>query len=521
MKRILYLLTLSAFVYSCAHAPISETGPSRIAPNVLLRELEVLHRRSLMHIRDGEISEGIHLLVLTLAKGASGVPTTDAFAITEIVRRVEATLQNVQRRISVTPGSGWSEEQPGRFTPENEEEPDPLGPSFTIRYRHDDRDLPLQGISYSLRFVRDGGRTVTKDKTGVTGQGGCSIEQIEEVRDSETDTVLELLCSYGVSGYSYTFDRVKLRYVYPPQRVFVEIKRGERVKDLLERLVERRLTTYEAFLFVAASGIYPESELVPPPRANINRFEGLFRPGRYYLPGSSIRKLIGESERGANSGVDSRGKEGIAREQEFARKPEFAGKQEFARKSEFAGEKDFAITNAGRIIRRLIQESTWSPDDVPPSNGLGGYEQLVLASIIEKEAVANRDYERVASVFYNRLNMGSQLASCPAVEYALGYHRPFLKREDILIDSPYNLYTREGLPPTPISFFGEEALNAVKKPLESNLLYFVYDWTLGRLTFAAAYQEHLENARRARENYARTYGANALYRIHYDKYYEE
>ncbi len=502
MKRILYILTLSAFVYTCAHAPISETGPSRIAPNVLLRELEVLHRRSLMHIRDGEISEGIHLLVLTLAKGASGVPTTDAFAITEIVRRVEATLQNVQRRISVTPGSGWSEEQPGRFTPENEEEPDPLGPSFTIRYRHDDRDLPLQGISYSLRFVRDGGRTVTKDKTGVTGQGGCSIEQIEEVRDSETDTVLELLCSYGVSGYSYTFDRVKLRYVYPPQRVFVEIKRGERVKDLLERLVERRLTTYEAFLFVAANGIYPESELVPPPRANINRFEGLFRPGRYYLPGSSIRKLVAESGKGTNSGVDSRRKGGIAR------------------KPEFAGEKDFAITNAGKIIRRLVQESTWNLDDVSQFNGLRGYEQLVLASIIEKEAVANRDYERVASVFYNRLKMGSQLASCPAVEYALGYHRPFLKREDIRIDSPYNLYTRGGLPPTPISFFGEEALNAVKKPLESNLLYFVYDWTLSRLTFAAAYQEHLENARRARENYTKMYGANALYRIHYDKYYE-
>jgi len=509
VKHLICFLILSAFVYSCAHAPLSDTDSSRTTSIALLRELEALHHRGLLQIQDGQISEGIHLLVLALAKTSSAAPAADAFQITEVIRRIEATLENVQRCIVVTPGRGWIEEQPGRFAPENEEGPDPAGPSFALRYRRGDGDLPLQGISYSLSFAQDGGRSVTKDKTGVMGRGKCSVEQIGEVRDSESDTVLELVCSYEVSGYSYTFERVKVRYVYPPQRIYVEIKNGERVKDLLGRLVERRLTTYEAFLFVAANDTYPESELVPPPRANINRFEGLFRPGRYYLSKSSIRKLAAEPEVGKNSGVEA------------GREKETAGDQEIAHKKEFASEHESAVTNAGRIIRKLVQDSTWRLEDVPRINGLRGYEQLVLASIIEKEAVANQDYERVASVFYNRLKMGSQLASCPAVEYALGYHRPFLKSQDILIESPYNLYKREGLPPTPISFFGEEALNAVRKPLKSNLLYFVYDWTQRRLSFAAAYQEHLENARRARDNYVKRYGANALFRIRYDKYYEE
>ncbi len=509
MKHLICFLTLSAFVYSCAHAPLFDTDPSRTASIALHRELEALHHRSLIQIQDGEISEGIHLLVLALAKAFSGVSTPDSFQITGVIRRIEATLENVQHRITITPGRGWFEEQPGRFAPENEEGPDSVGPSFALRYRHGDGDLPLQGISYSLRFARDGGRSVTKDKTGVLGRGKCSVEQIGEVRDSESDTVLELLCSYDISGYSYAFESLKVRYVYPPQRIQVEIRKGERVKDLLERLVARRLTTYEAFLFVAANDAYPESKLVPPPRANINRFEGPFRPGRYYLSKSNIRKLALEPGGGENSGVETGGEK------------EIAPKQDFARKQESPSEQGFAVTNAGKIIRKLVQDSTWREENVSQINGLRGYEQLVLASIIEKEAVANQDYERVASVFYNRLKMGSQLASCPAVEYALGYHRPFLMRQDILIDSPYNLYTRKGLPPTPIGFFGEEALNAVKKPQKSNLLYFVYDWTQHRLSFAAAYKEHLENARRARDNYAKKYGADALFRIHYDKYYEE
>jgi UPF0755 protein len=141
--------------------------------------------------------------------------------------------------------------------------------------------------------------------------------------------------------------------------------------------------------------------------------------------------------------------------------------------------------------------------------------------MVEKEAVANRDYGRVASVFYNRMEGGSRLASCPAVEYTLGYHRPFLTRDDIMIDSPYNVYLRRGLPPTPICFFSDEALAAVKNPPESDLYYFVYDWTRAQLYFAESYQTHLENANRARANYIKKFGKESLHKIYYNKFYEE
>jgi len=104
---------------------------------------------------------------------------------------------------------------------------------------------------------------------------------------------------------------------------------------------------------------------------------------------------------------------------------------------------------------------------VKPVAQLTPYQQLILASIVEKEDIAGKNYDLVASVFLNRLTWGDCLASCPTVEYALGYHRAFLTRYDISIPSPYNVYLRKGLPPTPICFFSDRALQAVRNARQS------------------------------------------------------
>jgi UPF0755 protein len=70
---------------------------------------------------------------------------------------------------------------------------------------------------------------------------------------------------------------------------------------------------------------------------------------------------------------------------------------------------------------------------------------------VEKESVKKENFEEVASVFFNRMRTGQTLGSCPTVEYALGYHRPFLLESDVRIQSPYNVYRNKGLPPTPIA----------------------------------------------------------------------
>ncbi len=486
MKHLLYLLALSAFICSCAHIPQFDADASREALISVKREMEELHRQSLRHLQDGEISRAVHLLVSALAKANSVEKAADEILASTSYRRIEATLRDVQLRMTIAPGRDWREKQPGQFVPANEGTSEPPMPRFYLQYRHNNGDVPVQGVSYSLRYSSHKGTSDSRGKTGALGRGECEVEKLKGLRESESESVVELVCSYETSGFAYTFDKLRALYFYPPQKILVEVKNGERVRDLLDRLVAKGLTTPEAFLQVAQETDYPDFALVPPPRAHINRFEGLFKPGQYSFARFGIRMLEPELK-DDEKGVDLN--------------------------------RAVAIDNAEKIIRWLIKESIWSLD--APQNGLKAYDQLILASIVEKEAVANRDYEQVASVFYNRLKMGSQLASCPAVEYALGYHRPFLKREDILIDSPYNLYLRDGLPPTPICFFSEEALKAVKKPVKSNLLYFVYDWTSNRLNFAAGYQEHLDNARKARLNYAKMYGADALYEIRYDKYYEE
>lgn len=144
--------------------------------------------------------------------------------------------------------------------------------------------------------------------------------------------------------------------------------------------------------------------------------------------------------------------------------------------------------------------------------GLTTAEILKLASIVEKEAVTNHSYGKVARVFLNRIKKNEKLGSCPTVEYALGYHRPFLLFKDLELQSGYNVYKRRGLPPTAIAAFSDEALDAVMNPAKGKWFFFVFDWTTGRLHFAEKYSDHKANAKVARANYIVKYGKTNMYK---------
>lgn len=99
---------------------------------------------------------------------------------------------------------------------------------------------------------------------------------------------------------------------------------------------------------------------------------------------------------------------------------------------------------------------------------------LVLASIVEKETGAAADRGRIAAVFLNRLKLGMPLQSDPTVIYGLSTRFDGnLRRADLLADTPWNTYTRAGLPPTPIAMPGLASLQAVLRPEASRALYFV------------------------------------------------
>ncbi|MEO5689768.1 MAG: endolytic transglycosylase MltG [Burkholderiaceae bacterium] len=101
-------------------------------------------------------------------------------------------------------------------------------------------------------------------------------------------------------------------------------------------------------------------------------------------------------------------------------------------------------------------------------------EALTLASVIEKETGAASDRGKVAAVFSNRLRLGMPLQSDPTVIYGMGAaYDGNIHKSDLQTDTPYNSYTRQGLPPTPIALPGREALRAAVKPDAIKALYFV------------------------------------------------
>jgi UPF0755 protein len=102
------------------------------------------------------------------------------------------------------------------------------------------------------------------------------------------------------------------------------------------------------------------------------------------------------------------------------------------------------------------------------------YELLTFASIVEKETARQDERGRVAAVFANRLRLGMRLQSDPTVIYGIGAsYDGDIRSRDLTTDTPYNSYTRVGLPPTPIALPGAESLRAAAHPESSDALFFV------------------------------------------------
>jgi UPF0755 protein len=262
--------------------------------------------------------------------------------------------------------------------------------------------------------------------------------------------------------------------IFQEECICFSICSGERVSDLLYQLEKKGITSYETFQKIAREVEFTGYSFVPPPSDNVNRFEGLFAPGEYTFKNYFLQS------RKAN--------------------PEYE-------KTLF-------------IVDELLERSRERFKVMSQKENLSIYDQIILASIVEKEAVIEKKHGMIASVFLNRLAMNMPIASCPTVEYSLGYHRPFLIGQDLKINSPYNVYRKQGLPPTPIAFFGDEALQSIINTPQTRYIFFVYDWTKDELYFSENYYEHQKNIALSKTNYIRFYGRAALYQVSPDKFYE-
>lgn len=118
------------------------------------------------------------------------------------------------------------------------------------------------------------------------------------------------------------------------------------------------------------------------------------------------------------------------------------------------------------------------------------YEALILASIIEKETGAAHERPQIAGVFARRLQKGMRLQTDPTVIYGLGEQFDGnIRRRDLQTDTPYNTYTRYGLPPTPIALPGKAAIDAALHPVQASTLYFVARGD-GTHHFSVTLEEH-------------------------------
>jgi UPF0755 protein len=130
------------------------------------------------------------------------------------------------------------------------------------------------------------------------------------------------------------------------------------------------------------------------------------------------------------------------------------------------------LRRAHAAMKKRLDEA-WAARD--PSLPLKTpYEALVLASIVEKETGVAAERPLIASVFINRLRLGMRLQTDPTVIYGMGEaYDGNIRKKDLTTDTPWNTYTRDGLPPTPIAMPGTASLQAVMKPDKSDMLYFV------------------------------------------------
>jgi UPF0755 protein len=162
------------------------------------------------------------------------------------------------------------------------------------------------------------------------------------------------------------------------------------------------------------------------------------------------------------------------------------------------GASDLTVLRAAQQTLQKKLEAAWA-ERTPDSPLKSIDDLLILASIVEKETGLEADRTKVASVFVNRLRIGMPLQTDPTVIYGLGdKFDGNLRKKDLLADTPYNTYTRKGLPPTPIALPGANSIKAAVQPAPTKALYFV-----ARGDGSSVFSDNLADHNRAVNKYQR------------------
>lgn len=193
------------------------------------------------------------------------------------------------------------------------------------------------------------------------------------------------------------------------------IPEGFEIRQIVDRLEEEGLVDRQTFMDVVSSGTFDYDFLADP-----SNLEGFLFPDTYEMRVGSTEKQI----------ID-------------------------------------------RMLQRFDEIFTAEYVERTAELGLDMNQLVTLASIIEREAQAKEEFPLVSSVFHNRIDIGMMLQSCATVQFVLGERKANLSYDDIAIDSPFNTYINNGLPPSPIASPGKLAIESALYPVESEYFYFV------------------------------------------------
>ena len=268
-------------------------------------------------------------------------------------------------------------------------------------------------------------------------------------------------------------------------RVEVTVEAGSSAKAVAQQWVDAGLQVHPMLLYqwfrwsgqarAIRAGTYEASQPITPRRLLAVMVSGEVMQERVrFIEGWTFRQLRAELARAPHLRPQTRGMsdaEVMAALGATGQHPEgrfFPDTYSYGR-----GVSDLVVLKRAHAALHERLAAAWA-ERAPDSPLKSADEALVLASIVEKETGIEADRALVAGVFVNRLRIGMLLQTDPTVIYGLGERFDGnLRKRDLLADTPYNTYTRGGLPPTPIALPGLASLRAAVRPQPTRALYFV------------------------------------------------
>lgn len=266
-----------------------------------------------------------------------------------------------------------------------------------------------------------------------------------EVAVRNSDAAADLKAgTYGMTTLMDPNEVVAVLVVGPVADVYrVTIIEGLRIEEILTSLSENTGIGYREFETALLSGDVTSS--LAPEAESLTDWEGLLFPDTYEFAGSASATSI--------------------------------------------------LQRLASTMEQRVDSIDWS---VVEALGFTVYEGLIIASLIETEVLLDVERPVVSSVLHNRLELGMKLDIDATVLYAVGSRD--IADFDREVDSPYNTYVVNGLPPTPIAAPGRASLEAAANPDETDFLFYVLSDLDGNHAFAATLEEHNANVARARED---------------------